>query len=59
MSDLKSLKRNYMLTGTKIRYKKYEHVLKVWNKLEMKTMKDYHVMFYCQLMCLNNLEIIA
>ena len=20
----------------------YEHVLKVWNKFEMKTMKDYH-----------------
>ena len=22
--------------------KEYEHVLKVWNKFEMKTMKDYH-----------------
>ena len=30
------------LTGKKICGKEYEHVLKVWNKFEMKTMKDYH-----------------
>ena len=28
------------LTGEKISNKEYEHVLKVWNKFEMKTMKD-------------------
>ena len=30
------------LTNRKINYKEYEHVLDVWNKFEMKTMKDYH-----------------
>ena len=30
------------LAGKKISGKEYEHVLKVWNKSEMKTMKDYH-----------------
>ena len=29
-------------TGKKISDKEGEHVLKVWNKSEMKTMKDYH-----------------
>ena len=29
------------LTGKKISDKEYEHVLKVWNKFEMKIMKDY------------------
>ena len=29
------------LTGKKISDKEYEHVLKVWKKFEMKTMKDY------------------
>ena len=33
------------LTGKKINYKEYEHVLKVWNKFEMKTMKDYHDLY--------------
>ena len=30
------------LTGKKISSKEYDHVLKVWNKFEMKTMKNYH-----------------
>ena len=30
------------VTGKKICDKEYHHVLKVWNKFEMKTMKDYH-----------------
>ena len=33
------------LTGKKISNKEYDHVLKVWNKLEMKTMKDYHDLY--------------
>ena len=33
------------LTGKKINDKEYEHVLKVWNKFEMKTMKDYHDLY--------------
>ena len=33
------------LTGRKINGKKYNHVLKVWNKFEMKTMKDYHDLY--------------
>ena len=28
--------------GKKISDKECKHVLKVWNKSEMKTMKDYH-----------------
>ena len=31
-----------LLSGRKITDKEYEHVLNVWNKFEMKTMKDYH-----------------
>ena len=30
------------LTNKKISDKEYYHVLKVWNKFEMKTIKDYH-----------------
>ena len=30
------------LTGKKISNKEYDHVVKVWNKFEMKMMKDYH-----------------
>ena len=33
------------LTGRKISDKEYEHVLNVWNKFEMKTMKDYHDLY--------------
>ena len=31
-----------MLTDTKISDKAYEHVLNDWEKIEMKTIKDYH-----------------
>ena len=52
-----------LLIGKKTSNKEYEHGLKGWNKFEMKTMKDYHdlknVMFYCNLMFLKNLELIA
>ena len=34
------------LTGKKISGKEYDHVLKVWNKFEIKTMKDYHDLYY-------------
>ena len=30
------------LNDKKTSDKEYDHVLKVWNKFEMKTMKDYH-----------------
>ena len=33
------------LTVKKISGKEYEHVLKVWNKFEMKKMKDYHDLY--------------
>ena len=33
------------LTGKKISDKEYKHVLNVWNKFEMKTMKDYHNLY--------------
>ena len=34
-----------MVTGNKVSDKEYEHVLKVWNKFEIKTMKDYHDLY--------------
>ena len=30
------------LTGNRISNKEYEHVLKVWERFEMETKKDYH-----------------
>ena len=51
---LKSLKKNYLAKKSflvrlkvkkKISDKEYQHVLKVWNKFEMKTMKDYHDLY--------------
>ena len=33
------------LTGKKISEEEYERVLNVWNKSEMKTMKDYHDLY--------------
>ena len=33
------------LTGKNNCYKKYEHVLKVWNTFQMKTMKDYYELY--------------
>ena len=49
MSDFEKLKEKLpskekfysLLTGKKFSNKEYEHVLKVWNKFEMKMMKDY------------------
>ena len=35
-----------MLTGKKISDKEYDHVLKVWNKFEMKIMKDYYNFYF-------------
>ena len=41
--DLPSKDKFYSsLAGKKISDKEYECVLKVWNKFEMKTMKDYY-----------------
>ena len=41
--ELPSKERFYSyLTGKNISYKEYEHVFNVWNKFEMKMMKDYH-----------------
>ena len=38
---------------TKISNKEYEHVLEVWNKFEMKTMKDYHDLYLkCEVLTL-------
>ena len=53
MSDLKKFKENLpskekfysSLTDKKISGKEYEHVLKVWNRFEMKAMKDYHDLY--------------
>ena len=47
MSGFENLKKNFvskksLLKGKKNNDKEYEHVLNVWNKFEMKTMKDYH-----------------
>ena len=43
--------------------KEYEHVLNVYNKFEMKTMKDCHEVFkmwyFIVSQCLKNLEIIS
>ena len=33
------------LTDKKISDKEYDHVLKVWNKFEMKTTKDYRDLY--------------
>ena len=49
---MKSLKRNYQakksfMVCLKVKNsdKEYEYVLKVWNKFEMKVMKDYHNLY--------------
>ena len=45
------------LTGKKNSDKEYEHVFKVSNKSEMKTMKDYHIfVFKCDVLLLDVLE---
>ena len=33
------------LTVIKVTDKEYKHILYVWNKFEMKTMKDYHDLY--------------
>ena len=53
MSDFEKFKEEFpskekfdnCLTSRRIIDKKYEHVLNVWNKFEMKTMKDYHDLY--------------
>ena len=43
------------LTGNKISDKEYRHVLNVWSKFEMKTMKDYHDLYLkCKVLLLAN-----
>ena len=49
---MKILKNNYQakkfyssLTGKKNSGKEYEHVLNVWNKFEIKIIKDYHDLY--------------
>ena len=32
--------------GKESSHKDHEHDVKVWNEFEMKTMKDYHNLFY-------------
>ena len=33
------------LTGKKVIDKEFEHVFKVWDRFEMRTMKDYHNLY--------------
>ena len=44
--ELSSIEKFYSsLTDKKFTGKEYEHILNVWNKFEMKTMKDYHDLY--------------
>ena len=44
-----------LLTGKKICDKEYEYVLKVWNKFEMKKIKDYHDLYLkCDILLLTD-----
>ena len=53
MSDFEKFKEELLseekfyssLAGKNISDKEYEHVLKVWNKFQMKTMKDYRNLY--------------
>ena len=53
MSDFEKFKKELLskekfyssLTGKRISNKEYDNVLKVWNKFEMKTVKDYHDLY--------------
>ena len=53
MSDFEEFKEELLsketfysfLTSKKISDKEYEHVLNVWNKFEIKMMKDYHDLY--------------
>ena len=43
------------LTGRVNSDKEYDHILKVWNRFGMKTMKDYHDLFLkCNILLLGN-----
>ena len=43
------------MNNRKISDKEYEHVLNVWNKFEMKMMKDYHDLYLkCDVLLLAN-----
>ena len=47
------------LTDRKITGKEYEHVLNVWKKLEMKTMKHYHnICLKCDVLLLADVQVI-
>ena len=72
MSDFKKFKKQLpskenfysSLSGKKISDKDYEYVLKVWNKLKMKTIQYYYDLYLkCDVlflvMFMKNLEIIA
>ena len=44
--ELQSKEKFYsLLTGKEISDNVYEHVLKVWNTFQIKTMKDYHDLY--------------
>ena len=46
MEEIPSKKKfDSLIIGKKNNYKEYGYVLKVWNKFEMKTMKDYHDLY--------------
>ena len=53
MSDFRTFKEELpskekfydLLTGKKISNKKCDHVLKIWNKFEMKAIKDCHDLY--------------
>ena len=45
------------LAGTKVSKKEYEHVIKDWNKVEMKTMRDcYNFYLKCDFLLLVNVS---
>ena len=46
------------ITGEKINDKEYKHVLNVWNKFKMKTMKDYHDLYLkCDVLLLAGIQL--
>ena len=44
MSDFEKFKEEFPSKG-KVSDKEYEHVLNIWNKFEMKTLKDYNDLY--------------
>ena len=72
MSDFEKFKEEFpskgkfsnTLAGKKVSDKEYDHVTKVWNTFQMKTMKDYHNLYLKRDILLlanvfENLEIVA